>query len=319
MKVSTMKRPLVSVCIPTYNRAHMLPGCIDGILRQTMTDFEIVVSDNASEDQTETVVRSFDDKRIRYIKNGRNIGVRNNWEQSLALGRGHYVTIFPDDDLMMPENLEKKSQVLANDSKIGLVHSKYHVIDGDGKLLRHNTNWGHGPERTADGMEILEAFLAARWNTINAPTVMFKRECYDRLGGFTEKLNFSLDWEYWMRIAVYYRVYFLAEPLVKWRVHAGSCTSQSIGVDQLLKLKEDLLAKKLITDGHVRTLTGGGAIKKLIWRNMAERFADVMVDVYDQDKKKSGAIVFGLGAFYHYPELLHSKPALKAFAKSLLP
>jgi hypothetical protein len=66
------------------------------------------------------------------------------------------------------------------------------------------------------------------YNIINAPAVLFRRECYDRLGGFTDQLDLTSDWEYWMRIAVFYDVAFLAKPLILWRIHGESRTSISI-------------------------------------------------------------------------------------------
>ena len=83
--------PIVSVCIPTYNRAPLLAQAIQSVLGQTLQDFELLISDNASTDDTEAVVRSFDDPRIRYVRNEINLGGRANYDRCLQLASGSRV------------------------------------------------------------------------------------------------------------------------------------------------------------------------------------------------------------------------------------
>ena len=113
------ENPCVSVCIPTFNRCDFLKESIESVLTQTFEDYELLISDNASTDMTEELVRSYRDKRIRYSRNLNNIGVRNNMNNCLALSRGKYITILPDDDVMMPENLTKKVHVLNREKRVG--------------------------------------------------------------------------------------------------------------------------------------------------------------------------------------------------------
>ena len=86
------REPLVSVCIPTYNRAGLLRESIASVLAQTFGDFELIISDNASEDATESVVRSFGDDRIKYPRNAKNLGHRENMNCCLMLSKGRYIT-----------------------------------------------------------------------------------------------------------------------------------------------------------------------------------------------------------------------------------
>jgi glycosyltransferase involved in cell wall biosynthesis len=188
--------PAVSVCIPAYNRAKLLRELMESVLAQTFQNLELIVCDNASEDHTESVVRSFSDKRIRYFRSPQNLGHRENWNRCLRLARGNYIAILPDDDMMLPENLARKVEALLCSPQVGLVHSKHHLIDEEGRIIKYDTNWDHGPDRIVDVLEGRAGLLTAFLNTINLPTVLFRRACYEKLGGFSDRIKFAYDWEY---------------------------------------------------------------------------------------------------------------------------
>ena len=96
--------PRVTVGIPTYNRSGMLRGAIESVLSQTFTNLRLVVSDNASEDDTPDVVRSFDDERIEYVRAAHNIGPAGNFRRLLELADTEYLVLLPDDDLLYPDH-----------------------------------------------------------------------------------------------------------------------------------------------------------------------------------------------------------------------
>lgn len=320
-----MADPIVSVCIPTYNRASLLTGAIESVLSQTFHDFTLLIVDNASEDETEAVVRSFDDSRIMYVRNARNIGVRGNEERCLTLARGRYITIMPDDDLMMPENLGVKVELLENHAQVGLVHSKYHVIDDAGKVIKYNTNWGHGPDRGSDaienGQEVLKRMLLT-YNDMNFPTVVFRRACYERLGGFTDRLTLAEDWEYWMRIAVYYDVAFLASPLIKWRFHAASQTGQYAlakgGALTDRAFREQLVAKRLILKNPLHADILGEKLREQVWGKMSTDTIYRAQCMWKDGKKNSQTRIFMFGTIRTVPELILYKNIWKVLTRSML-
>ena len=311
------RRPEVSVCIPTYNRAKFLRCAIESVLAQTLESFELIVSDNASEDETGALVKSFSDKRIRYVRNPRNVGHRENWNQCLRLAQGNYIAILPDDDLMLPENLARKVAVLVHNPQVGLVHSKYHLIDEEGRIIRSDTNWGHGPDRATDGLDNREELLTAFLNTINLPTVLFRRACFERLGAFSYQIKLAFDWEYWMRIAIYYDVAFIAQPLALWRVHSGSIT-RTVVLDPTVQLREDLTAKRELFKQNAHALRRNPQLKRRMWRNMAERiFRDAQV-MLDQGWKEAEARAFVLKMCISFPGLLYEKGLWDIALKSVL-
>jgi glycosyltransferase involved in cell wall biosynthesis len=320
-----MADPIVTVCIPTYNRASLLKGAIGSVLSQTFQDFKLLIVDNASEDETEAVVRSFDDSRIIYERNARNIGVRGNEDRCLTLATGRYITILPDDDLMMPENLEVKVKMLENHAQVGLVHSKYHVIDTAGNIIRYNTNWGHGLERESDaierGLDVLKRNLLT-YNDINLPTVVFRRACYERLGGFTDRLSLAEDWEYWMRIAVYYDVGFLASPLIKWRFHAFSQTSQYAqgegGAVSDRAFREQLVAKRLILKNPLHADSLGDKLREQVWERVSMETIYRAQCMWKDGKKNSQTRMFMFETIRTVPELILYKNIWKVLTRSML-
>jgi glycosyltransferase involved in cell wall biosynthesis len=316
--------PIVSVCVPTYNRAPLLAQAIQSILGQTLQDFELLISDNASTDDTEAVVRSFPDPRIRYVRNQINLGHRANYGRCLQLARGAYLTMLSDDDIMMPDNIATKAEVLSKHARVGLVHSKYHVIDENGDISRYNTNWCHGPDRMEDtiesGQDVLRAMLLA-FNVINTPTVMFRRACYERVGGYTDQLAHAFDFEFWMRIALYYDVAFLAKPLIKWRFHQGSQTSHHLvrpnGRPGPENWKELTGAKMLIIKHHFHDLQNGKEIKEKMSADLCQKTLKVAENMLESGEPKSQVRRFLLYMFRLLPSIVLQRTFCRTFLKSV--
>lgn len=314
----TPRTPKVTVFIPTFNRADMLREAIESVLQQTYDDFELIVSDNASEDATESVVRSFDDSRIKYFKNDQNIGSRKNWRRCFDLAKGEYITIFSDDDLMLPENLERKVRVLSSNARIGLVHSKYDIIDVDGRIVESNVDaWGI-PGRV-DCLENRQEMHLRMWNGINCSSVVFRRDCVDKIGKFTDKLWTGWDYEYWLRISVYYEIAFIATPLIKCRVHEKRETVEFYKDDQHLMFTIDMDVKRHFIKNHFGALSGGRRLKVEMWRRMGERFKwNVVETLQNEGLPKARIRSLVLRDCLKYPELLYSSTVRKVLLKSVI-
>ncbi len=206
----------VSAIILTYNRAHMVTEAIDSVLTQSFKDFELIIVDNCSSDNTESVVKSYNDKRIRYFKHQNNglIGVNRNY--GIKKSRGEYIAFLDDDDLWLPEKLEKQVELLDSNKELGLVYSDTYLIDSNGNLRRHAYFYRIKPF----GGNAFNKLL--RGNFIPMLTVVIRREMLDKVGEFNSGYKICLDYDLWLRIAESYPIDFIEQPLAKYMVHSES-------------------------------------------------------------------------------------------------
>ena len=204
--------PLVSVVIPTHNRAKMLEAAIRSALGQTLTDHEIVVSDDASDDETPRVVRAVKDPRVIYLRGedrrggaaARNAAIRNS--------RGAYIAFLDDDDEWFPEKLERQMEVFrASREAPGLVYSSYIVEDREsGRLLGKKI-----AEKRGDvSREILVNNVVG-----GTSCVVVKRHAIEEAGLFDEALPSFQDYDLWIRMSRLVPFDFVGDPLLKYFVH----------------------------------------------------------------------------------------------------
>jgi len=221
--------PRVSVCIPVFNGAEYIGESIESVLGQTLSDFELIVCDNCSTDATADVVGRFTDPRITYLRNPRNLGIAGNANRCLELARGEYISIWHHDDVMLPENLERKVRLLEEHPSVGFVHSDLILIDAKGRPLGRRWNDESIRDYVEPGLSIFRRYVANMpiGGLIFIGSVLARRACYERLGGFLPELPNCHDSEMWMRIALYNHVACLGTPLIKWRQHTTSATQVS--------------------------------------------------------------------------------------------
>jgi len=228
----------VSVIIPTYNRALLLQKAIQSVLNQTFQDFEIIVVNNYSIDNTIEVVRSFNDKRIKII-NIRNEGIiARSRNSGLKESQGNYIAFLDSDDLWLPEKLDKQVELLDSNKKLGLVYSDNYVIDSNGNLKKKSFL----PCAMFRGNVFKE--LLHR-NFIALLTVIIRKEVLNKVGMFDPKYKIAQDYDLFLRIAEYYPVDFVEQPLAKYRVHAeGVSKNIELSVDEDLQIMGYWLIKK---------------------------------------------------------------------------
>jgi glycosyltransferase involved in cell wall biosynthesis len=214
-----MKNPKVSVIIPTYNRAHYLEQAIKSVLAQTFQDYELIILDNASTDNTPEVVRKFIDKRIKYVRNDINIGSLNNFNKGLEMASGDYVIIFHDDDIMVPQLIEKEVEILDEDKNVVLVAANISIIDNNGRILKKKA-LGINRDVIFNKYEFIYSFLKDNC-ALPCPTVMIRRNFInDKKIRFRSEVGPNADSYMWMEINLYdKKIYLLHEPLVLYRHH----------------------------------------------------------------------------------------------------
>jgi glycosyltransferase involved in cell wall biosynthesis len=216
--------PRVSFVIPCFNLARFLPQCVDSISCQTFSDFEILILDDCSPDETEQVVQRLTDNRVVYVRNEINLGHLRNYNKGIGLARGKYIWLLsPDDSLRGPDVLNKYVALLEQHSRVGYVFSP--VMDFDEKGERFGRHSFHGDgDQIFPGPEIVKKLMHKR--CVPAASGMARRECYEKFGAFPLDLPFTGDEYLWALFALHYDVGYFSRPMVNYRIHEGSMTSQ---------------------------------------------------------------------------------------------
>lgn len=235
---------LLSICIPTFNRSEFLQKAISSVLAQSYNDFELVIVDNASTDDTQKVVALFKDNRIRYFRNNENLGLGLNWNQCISLANGEFICIFHDDDLMLPENLKMKMEYFSKNPSLRLIHSNVNRIDAADKVIgkhwakRHKENY-----YSRAGKELFMQLLLED-SPICSPSVIVRKEVFNKVGLFNPKLSYACDWEMWLRVTFYYDSAYIAQTLVNYRCHKDMLTQKYLrtnGLEQIYQAKKNVL------------------------------------------------------------------------------
>ena len=209
----------VTIAIPTFNRSRYIDKAIESVLEQTYQDFELLVIDNASTDNTEDVVHSFVDKRIRYVKNEKNIGIIGNWNKCVQLSSGKYLTILGDDDILSNRFLKESMAVNNSHPTVGFTFAHCNKIDETGNFIKR---WGYDftPAGLIEGLDYLFYTLDYEACLTNSSTVLLKKEVFNSLEGF--RIEFArnvFDFNMWIRIASLYDIFFINEVLCDYRIH----------------------------------------------------------------------------------------------------
>lgn len=323
------KNPKVSVCIPTYNRTDLLKQSIESVLAQSFTDYELIISDNASEDSTVAIINSFSDPRIVYQRHQKNIGLVNNWNSCLAAASGEYVTIFHDDDLMLPENLALKVNALDLHRNVGLVHSNFNIIDESGSVTKESAHFIDAHDYIEAGPVFLRESLLG-FNRINPPSAFMRKDCFLKIGGFNKDLHFTPDFEYWMRIAMHYDVMYLAKPLIGYRMYhsTGWTSSQYLtlvegtegpyAISSLKGIQEEYAARRIILRQTKGTMADWKKTNRLVRKNMISSLGFLFQNKCVDHRGPWGAMKSILKMCQAFPDLALDTSMAKLVLKVLL-
>ncbi len=229
--------PTVTIAIPTYNRAGLLRSSLTSVLDQDHPSFRVMVLDNASSDDTETVVRSFADSRIHYVRNDSNIGLFCNWNRALELNTSPYLTILQDDDELLPGFLSASAQALDAHPAAGfsVTGAKGIDINDVPTPLRADAF----PSGFVTSEEFLHGIVAGRNWVIHPSAVMIRASCLGRVGGFdTVHSSGSIDFNLYLRLAARHGVAFVPGVLCRVRVHPGQAWTDHLDTWPLSNMAE---------------------------------------------------------------------------------
>lgn len=206
-----LQQPFFSVIIPTYNREQFIRRAINSVLNQTCQDFEIIVVDDGSKDQTKKVVSTFG-AQVRYVYQenqgpsiARNTGIR--------LARGQYIAFLDSDDQFLPNKLYMNKKFLEANKNSYFLYSWYHEIK-KGRKNRLVNNLKEYKDQNKFQMSLYK-----RKFTIRTSTVVVHKSCFDNIGLFNPKYRYSQDWDMWLRLSGQYKGFCQKYPLALYRRH----------------------------------------------------------------------------------------------------
>jgi len=237
--------PLVTIGIPTYNRDTHLSKAIESALKQTYFHLEILVIDNCSDDNTSDVVKKFNDKRLHYVRNDRNLGMTANFNRVLELFHGDYVNLLCDDDYLLPGFVKACLDVFRRNPTLGLVVSPAIVCDPSGNEL-----WRYfipGPEYLIPKQ--MWKRLVYMQNEIGMPSgVMLSREAVKATGYFNDSFPYLSDYDYWIRVFTNFPIGYIQRHLAVTVRHDRQ--NSAIGFyNHALIIRLKSIAKALDTPG----------------------------------------------------------------------
>jgi glycosyltransferase involved in cell wall biosynthesis len=230
--------PKVSVVIPNYNHTAYLRQRIDSVLGQTFQDFEVILMDDCSTDESRAILSKYaTDPRVRIVFNEINSGSPfKQWKKGIALARGQYIWIAESDDYAEETLLAVLVSRLDADSNIALCNCRSWRVTADAKIIGHLvpespafdiSRWKE--DFCSDGREECERYLVYCCTVLNASSVLFRKEIYDRVAGVDQTMRMCGDWKLWAAMALEGKIAHVGgKPLNYYREHDASATNTSL-------------------------------------------------------------------------------------------
>lgn len=251
-------RPLWSVMIPNYNSANFLRQTLKSVLDQDLGSDVMqieVVDDCSTKDNPKAVVEELGGGRVSFYQQPQNVGKSRNYKTCLNRARGHLIHILHGDDCILHGFYDKMQQAFDANLEIGAAFSRSVIMDEQGywqsisPLLQTKSgvlsNW-------------LEQIIIG--NRITTPSIVVRRETYEKLGGFDERLLFTEDWEMWVRIAAHYPVYYETKPLALYRYKP----LEALVPERVCQIMQDLRLASAIMESYLPDYLPSNIVSKLL-------------------------------------------------------
>lgn len=218
--------PKVSVIIPSYNHGKYIKETIQSVLDQTFQDFEIVITDDGSSDNTVEEIKKFDDKRIKLFVFSKNKGACAAANNCVNNSTGRYIAMLSSDDIFLPDKLEKQVDFLDSNPGIGVVFSRAQIIDEDGNNFKDPSHAYSSifDKKNRSRYEWLNYFFY-HGNCLCHPSALIRKKCYDKVGLYDERFASLPDLDFWVRVCMHFDIYIMPQKLIKFRVRHGEANA----------------------------------------------------------------------------------------------
>lgn len=221
-------KPEISVCIPVYNGGPFIREAITSVVAQTFNDFELLIVDNASTDDTVAIVRQFDDSRIRLIQETEHLPAVGNWNRATAMCSGRYLKLLCADDTLAPTCLERQFDALESNSDACLAAGLRDIVDESGTPLVRARGLA-GMTGFVAGDEVIARSVRRGTNVLGEPaSVLMRTDAVRAAGLWSGDLPYMIDLDFYFRLLQHGGVFAIQEPLATFRVHSSSW-SASVG------------------------------------------------------------------------------------------
>jgi len=224
--------PFFSVVIPSYNCADLLKRALESVFSQTYTDYEIIVIDNSSTDNTQGVLKSFDNNKLNIIEVSNSGIIAYSRNKGIENAKGEWIAFLDSDDVWQSNKLEKVYNTIINNPEIILVcHNEWHMINNERK-----NPLTYGPA----GQDLYKRLLF-KGNCLSTSAVCLKKDIALESNGFSERKDFITveDYEYWIRLAQKGDFFFINEKLGEWHTHGENYSDNAlVHANALIAVKE---------------------------------------------------------------------------------
>jgi len=256
--------PLVSICIPTYNRPEYLRRAVESCLAQTYPHFEIIITDNSTNDDTAKIAARWTDLRIRYYSNGGNIGPHPSAIRAKDLASGSHIKFLMDDDLLKPRCLELMVKALEENPTAAIAMAPMHLIDENDRRIfprfygfrtmqyRYRYQVGDG---LIERRRLLKDFLTRDYPCTVPSGIMFRAKALCQAGEFSSDYEFAGDLEFCMRLAAGWDFFYIDEVLSSWRL-MPSCHTASGHTTGLKIIDFYSITRKSLANESVQKMFG---------------------------------------------------------------
>lgn len=244
MKGNNSLKPKISILLPVFNGQQYLHACIQSVLKQDLTNFELIIGDDHSTDDSSAIIQSFSDIRIRYYRWEKNLGLFPNLNQLVAKSQSPLVRFLGQDDLLKEDCLRNEVDLFTSNPTIGMSFCKTIFIDAKGCIT------GHGilndlPEVITPQFSN-QLFYYYGCIPGNISTVCARRDCFDTFGGFNENYKVAGDYEMWVRICQQKDLGVIHKHLIELRQHdkqlSVASSSGKLFIAETRKIRAQLLS-----------------------------------------------------------------------------
>lgn len=259
------KNPLVSIVMPVYNGARYLRSAIECILNQTFTDFEFVIVNDGSTDNSAEIIKSYSDPRIKLIEKEKNSGIVETLNQGIRAARGSLIARMDADDISLPERIKKQVNFLREHPEVGVLGTTMQLLNENGSLSDVDAV-------VTEDEDIRKALLVA--NMLVHGSVVVRRDILEKIGLYNKSAHHVEDYDLWTRASEHTKIANLPEVLYQWRINTQGLSHLNTKVQSATeKQVRDLVWDRVVRNNKLpQPSIKNALVRKKFYLSRSDRF-----------------------------------------------